>query len=358
VWLGGSPVAVIHSRTLQVRRPGARRTFGDCFVKFGSMSRRGLLSVAAATALPSIATAQSRNGPVRLLVGFAPGGTADTIGRLLAARLRDELGRPVMVENRPGVGGRLAAEALKNAAPDGQTFLVGPNAAVVFPALQYPVSVLRYDLMKDLQPVGVVTTYPMGMAVSSNVPAKNLKEYVAWVKDKPIEGSVGVAGLGFDTHFQALQFGKLAGVSLTAVAYRGNAPLMADLVANQIPAGMMVAGDFIQYTRAGKARALGIFGPKRSELMSEIPTFAEQGYDTGPGDGWLGVWAPAGTASEHTDKLQAALRKIVAEPAYKKTLAERVMHADFRGPDAMKQMLVDELKHWDPIIKASGYKPE
>ncbi len=323
-----------------------------------SMSRRGVLSLALAGSLPGLAHAQGRNAPIRLLVGFAPGGAADTTARLVADRLRDELDRQVIIENRPGAGGRLAAAALKHAEPDGLTYLVGPNAAVVFPALQYPVSVLRYDLMKDLQPMGVVTTYPMGMAVGADVPANNLAEYVAWIKAHPGRGHVGVAGLGFDTHFQALQFGKLAGISLSAVPYRGNGPLMIDLVAGQVPAGMMVAGDFIEYARAGKARALGIFGNRRSELMPEVPSFAEQGFDTGPGDGWIGLWAPAGTPAAHTDRMEAALRKITAEEAFKKTLAQRVMHADFRTPAEMTQMLRHELGHWAPIIAASGYKPD
>ncbi len=302
--------------------------------------------------------AYAQSGPIKLLVGFPPGGASDTVARVVAERLQKDLGQTVIVENKPGIGGRLAAEALKNATADGSTYLVAPNASGVFQHLMYPASVLRYDLLLDLKPVAVVTTYPMGMAVNASVPVANLKEYIAWAKANPAQGNVGTAGMGGDTHFNVLQFAKIGGAKLEVVPYRGNGPLMIELVGGQLPAGMMVAGDFIQQVRAGKAKALGVLGAKRSPLMPDVPTFVEQGFDTGGGDGWIGLWANAKAPRTETERIEAALKKMLAQAELKELLANRVMHADFRPAAEMEQMIKSELDHWGPVIKASGFTPQ
>ncbi len=317
--------------------------------------RRPFIALALATATLG---AFAQSGPIKLLVGFPPGGASDTVARVVAERLQKDLGQTVIVENKPGIGGRLAAEALKNATADGSTYLVAPNASGVFQHLMYPASVLRYDMLLDLKPVAVVTTYPMGMAVNANVPVANLKEYIAWAKANPAQGNVGTAGMGGDTHFNVLQFAKIGGTKLEVVPYRGNGPLMIELVGGQLPAGMMVAGDFIQQVRAGKAKALGVLGAKRSPLMPDVPTFVEQGFDTGGGDGWIGLWAHAKAPRAETDRVEAALKKMLAQPDLKELLANRVMHADFRPATEMEQMIKSELDHWGPVIKASGFTPQ
>jgi tripartite-type tricarboxylate transporter receptor subunit TctC len=295
---------------------------------------------------------------IKLLVGFPPGGASDTVARVIGERLQKELGQTVLVENKPGIGGRLAAEALKTAGADASVYLVAPNASGVFQHLMYPASVLRYDLLTDLKPVAVVTTYPMGMAVHADVPVANLKEYVAWIKANPAKANVGTAGLGGDTHFNALQLAKIGGTQLTVVPYRGNAPLMIELVGGQLPAGMMVAGDFIQQARAGKVKPLGVLGPRRSPLMPDVATFVEQGFDTGGGDGWIGVWAPMAAPAAEGQRIEAALKKILATAEVKELFANRVMHADYRSAAEMGQMIKRELDHWGPVIKASGFTPQ
>jgi tripartite-type tricarboxylate transporter receptor subunit TctC len=320
---------------------------------------RALKSASIALALLSAWAVQAQGDrTIHLLVGFPPGGASDMVARVVGDKLQRELGQTVLVENKVGVGGRLAAEALKNSAADAQTYLVGPNASGVFQALQYPPSVLHYDLLADLRPVGVITTYPIGMAVSANVPVSNLKEYIAWVKANPTQANIGTAGLGGDTHFNSLQFARLGGIKVEVVPYRGNAPLVTDLVGGQLAAGMMVAGDFIAQVRAGKARALGILGNKRSELMAEVPTFGEQGFDTGGGDGWIGLWATMKAPKAETDRVEAALRKVLAMSDVRDALALRVMRADFRPGVEMDQMLRSEIDYWAPLIKASGFTPQ
>ena len=315
------------------------------------------LLAAMALSLSLGAQAQDK-APIRLLVGFPPGGASDTVARVIGERLQKELAQTVIIENKPGIGGRLAAEALKNAPPDGLTYLVAPNASGVFQHLMYPAATLRYDLLTDLKPVGMITTYPMGMAVHADVPANNLKDYIAWLKAEPSKANVGTAGLGGDTHFNVLQLAKIGGTAITVVPYRGNGPLMTELVGGQLPAGMMVAGDFIQQARAGKVKALGVLGAKRSPLMPEVPTFAEQGFDTGGADGWIGLWAPMKAPKADSERMEAALKKILATAEIKDLLAGRVMHADFRPATEMEQIIKRELDHWGPVIKASGFTPQ
>ena len=326
--------------------------------------RRHLLSLIALAALgaslglPMAAQAQS-DKPIRILVGFPPGGAADSLARILADKLREPLKQMVIVENKPGVGGRLAAEATKNAAPDGLTYMITPNAALTFQHLTYPTSVLRYDMTTDFTSVAQVSSYPMAMVVNAGTGVKTAKEYVAWLKANPDKSTFGTAGQGGDTHFNGLQFAKLAGLQMTVVPYRGNGPLVIDLVGGQILTGNMVAGDAIQHIRSGKLNAIGVFAPKRSPLLPEVPTMAEQGFDTGGDNGWMGLFGPAKLPKAELERFQAALKQVLAQPEVKELLLSKfVQIADYRGTDEVDKQLKAELAHWGPVIKASGFTPQ
>lgn len=319
--------------------------------------RRSLLALALGAALG--AQAQTDRPPMRLLVGFPPGGASDTVARLLADKLRDVLKQQIIVENKPGVGGRLAAEAVKNSNPDGLTYMVAPNATLVFQHLTYPVSVLRYDMTTDFSSVAQVVSYPMAMVVHPSIGVKTAKDYAAWLKANPDKGTFGTAGMGGDTHFNGLQFAKAAGLNMTVVPYRGNGPLVTDLVGGQILAGNMVAGDALQYVKAGKLNFVGVFAPKRSPLIPDVPTMAEQGFDTGGENAWMGIWGPAKIPKAELERLQAALKQVLAQPDLKETLANRFAQvADFRTGGEVDQQLRSELAHWGPVIKASGFTPQ
>jgi tripartite-type tricarboxylate transporter receptor subunit TctC len=316
------------------------------------------LPLAAALGVPTLAQAQS-DKPIRLLVGFPPGGASDTLARILADKLKDVLQQPVIVENRPGVGGRLAAEAVKNAAPDGLTYMLAPNATFVFQHLTYPVSVLRYDMTTDFAHIAQASSYPMAMVVHTSVPAKNAKDYAAWLKANPDKSTFGTAGQGGDTHFNGLQFGKLAGVPMTVVPYKGNGPLVIDLLGGQILTGNMVAGDAIQHVRAGKLNYIGIFAAKRSALIPDVPTMAEQGFDTGGRDAWMGIWGPAKLPRAEAQRMQDALAKVLAMADVKEMLLSKLlMVADFQNGAVVDKQLKEELAHWGPVIKASGFTPQ
>jgi tripartite-type tricarboxylate transporter receptor subunit TctC len=327
------------------------------------LPRRGLLASALAVALtaglalPYSAQAQS-DKPIKLLVGFPPGGASDSVARVLAEKLQPLLKQPVLVENRPGVGGRLAAQAVKAAAPDGLTFMVAPNATFVFQHLTYPVETLGYDMTKDFTSVARLNSYPMAMVVSANIGAKNAKDYVAWRKTAAGQPTFGTAGKGGDTHFNGLQFGKIAGLEMTVVPYRGNSPLVNDMLGGQILTGNMVAGDALQHVKAGKLTYLGVFAKQRSALIPDVPTMAEQGFDTGGDDGWMGLWGPAKLPKAELDRMQAALKTVLSQPDVKELMMTRFLQvADYRPGTDVDQALAAELAHWGPVIKASGFKP-
>ncbi len=316
-------------------------------------------SATAATALGAAPALWAQDKPViKILVGFPPGGLSDNLARLMAERLRDKLGQSVIVENRPGVGGRLAAQAVKAAGPNSNTYMIAPNATFTFQHLTYPVSVLGYDMNTDFTSIAQLISYPMVMVVNSGMGVKNAKDYAAWIKANPNKANFGTAGAGGDTHFNGLQFGKLAGTPMQVVPYRGNAPLVVDLLGGQINTGLMVAGDAIQHIRAGKLVAVGVVSNRRSALMPEVPTLSEQGFDTGGTDGWMGMWGAAGVPKAELERLQTAIKAVLDAPDFKETaLTKFVALAEYKsGAEADKQLKY-ELDHWGPIIKASGFTP-
>jgi tripartite-type tricarboxylate transporter receptor subunit TctC len=304
------------------------------------------------------AQAQDR-APIKILVGFPPGGSTDLVARLLAEKMAMVLKQPVMVDNKPGAGGRMAAQALKASAPDGQTYMVAPNATPILQTLLYSVEVLKYDMLKDLAPVAVLVSYPLAIAVNTQLGVKNIKEYAAWVKANPKEGSFGTPGAGGHTHFSGLQLGKAIGQPLQVVPYRGNGPMVTDLLGGQVPAGIMTAGDVLQHQKSGKVRVLAQFGAKRSPLMPDVPTLIEQGYNLDTGDAWTGMWAPAKTPQAELDRMQNAIKYVLALPEVREQLINKAtLHPDFRPAADMDALQRKELHYWGPIIKESNFKPE
>lgn len=297
--------------------------------------------------------------PIKILVGFPPGGSTDLVARLLAEKMSVVLKQPIIVDNKPGAGGRIAAQALKASAPDGLTYMIAPNATPVLQTLLYPVEVLKYDMLKDLAPVAVLVSYPLALAVNTQSGVKNLTEYAAWVKANPKEGSFGTAGAGGHTHFSGLQLGRAIGQALQVVPYRGNGPLVTDLLGGQVPAGIMTAGDILQHQKSGKVRVLAQFGAKRSPLMPDVPTFIEQGLNLDTGDAWTGVWAPAKTPQVELDRFQNAIKYVLSLPEVRDQLMNKAtLNPDFRPAAEMDALQRKELLYWAPIIKESNFKPE
>lgn len=322
------------------------------------MNRRHWLTAVAALAATPAALAQ-RADTTRFMVGFPAGGSTDNIARVIAEHVQRELGQTVIVENKPGIAGRLATVAVKSAAPGESIFMVAPNA-IITQQLMYPTSVLRYDLLTDLQPVATLLGYSLAFVVNPEVPATNVAEFFAWVKaGGPDRQMFGNGGLGSESHFHGEQLGKAAGVPMTVVPYRGNGPMVIDLMGGQVKAGVAAMGDVIQAHKAGRVRILGVFGFERSPLLPEIPTMREQGYDVAGPNGWTGIWAPASMSAADVQRMEAALQKVLANQELKDFFAQQsAAVVGFRGAQATDQAIRSELAYWDPIIKASGYRPE
>ena len=319
-------------------------------------SRRKLVvSLAAAPLLagvPAALRAQAANAPIRILVGFPPGGTIDVVARLLADRLKDDLGVPVVVESRVGAGGQLAAQALKSAAPDGKTLMLAPDhTMVVVPlTLKDP----GYDAARDLMAVGQVARYVGAFAVSSNIGVKTFGEYLAWARANPALANIGIPAPGSKPHFGMLALARETRVAFTTVPYKGSAPLVQDLLGGQIAAGTTALGDFLEHHAAGKLRIIGVIDPRRVAQIPDVPTFAEQGYKLDL-NYWLGMFAPARTPAAVIERINAALAKALAQADIRERMQKLVFEPTAGSPAAMAEVMAADTRYWEPLVKASGW---
>ena len=314
-------------------------------------------SALAATLSPAALFAQGDKPPIKILMGFPPGGGTDLIARYIADKLREQLGQTVIIDSRIGVGGRLAADALMAAAPDGLTYMIAPNATPTFQTLVFGQQI-KWNIWRDFAPVAGLVTYPIGMATNLQSGITSVKQLVDTLKAKGAM-NFGTPGPGGQNHFLGELFAKVAGVQLVHTPYRGTAPMVTDLMGGHVPLGVTLAADLIRLHRDGKIRMLGIFSDKRSELMPDIPTFAEQGYPVSSGDGWTAMWAPAKTPASEIARVQAALQKALALPDVREHLMKNLsVMPHYRNAEEMAKAQRDEIATWEPVIKASNFKPE
>lgn len=319
--------------------------------------RHLLLSSGALLALPQASWAQTRPA-IRILVGFPPGGATDAIARVVADRLPNLLGQPVIIDNKAGVGGRMAADAVLAAPADGLTFMVAPNATPTFQMLVFGHQI-RWNIVKDFTPVATVASYPLGMGVALSTGATNAREFVEWVKKNPGKSSFGSPGLGGQNAFLGEQLAKTAGIDLPVTPYKGSPPMVNDLLGGHVPSAISLMDGMMAHHRAGKIRVIGIFTKERSPLMPDIPTFAEQGIDVTSGEGWTGMWARAGTPATEIERMQKAIQQVLQMPEVREQMAQRLwVQPHYRNGADMDKLQRAELAHWEPIIKASGFKAE
>lgn len=321
-----------------------------------SLNRRQLIVSSGALLAPA-AWAQSRP-PIRILVGFPPGGATDAIARAVADRLPALLGQPVIVENKPGVGGRMAADTVLAAPADGLTFMIAPNATPTFQMLVFGHQI-RWNILKDFTSVAGIASYPLGMGVALNTKATNAREFVEWVKKNPDKASFGTPGLGGQNAYLGEQFAKTAGIDLPVTPYKGSPPMVNDLLGGHVPAAVSLLDGMMAHHRAGKIRVIGVFTKERSPLMPDIPTFAEQGIDVTSGEAWTGMWAKAGTPAAEVERMQKAVQQALQMPEVKEQLSQRLWaNPHFRTDAQLEALQRAELAHWEPLIKASGFKAE
>ena len=320
---------------------------------------RRLLLLASATvlALPLAAMAQSK-APIRLVVGFPPGGATDAIARAVADKLPALLGQPVIVDNKPGVGGRMAADLVLSAPADGLTFMVAPNATPTFQMLVFK-DQIKWNSLRDFVPVASFASYPLGMGVATQLGVNNAREFIDWVRKNPGKASFGTPGLGGQNAFLGEQLARTVGIDLPVTPYKGSPPMVTDLVGGHVPSAISLLDGMMAQHRAGKIKVIGVFTKERSPLMPDIPTFAEQGIDVTSGEGWTGMWAKTGTPAAEVQRMEKAIAQALQMPEVKEVLSQSLMvNPLFRNSAQMDALQRAELAHWEPIIKASGFKPE
>jgi len=322
-----------------------------------SFLSRALRGVAMAAALCASGLAAAQSTPAtKLLVGFPAGGGTDAIARILAERLQQELAGPVVVENKPGAGGQLAAQALKAAVPDGHTlFLSHDHTITILPMVTKNPG---YESARDFVPVAGFATFVNAFALSGGTPAASFKDYVAAVKQAGGKGSVGIPAPNSVPQFLVQEIAKKNGLDLVAAPYRGSAPMMADMLGNQIPAGVASVPDFIENHKAGKLRVVAVMGTQRQAAMPEVPTLAELGLAGFEDVPYYGVFAPAGTPKATLDKLGAAIQKAIAQPDVRDRLTAMGLSVAYMTSDQLAAREQAYSKVWARIIKDSGFQPQ
>jgi len=315
------------------------------------MKQIASLVVALALALP--AHAQERT--LKFVLGYPPGASSDILTRLLADKMRAALGMNTVVENKPGAGGIVATELIKNTAPDGGTILLSPLAPMVaFPHSHG--SAIRYDPFKDFEPIAHVSSFQLALLVNSELPAKTVAEYVALVKKDPGAGYYASAGAGSIPHFLGVMFARAAGIEMTHVPYKGTAPALQALAAGEVSAASLLPSDIATLVRAGKARLLATSGAKRSPSFPDVPTFRESGYDF-EAEGWYAMFAPAGIPAPALERASRAAIAAVNEPVLRQRIEAMGLEATGYGPERLAAILQADYDKWGPVIRASGFKP-
>jgi tripartite-type tricarboxylate transporter receptor subunit TctC len=294
--------------------------------------------------------------PIKLMVGFPPGGGTDAVARILAEKLKDELGTTVVVENKPGAGGQLAAQALKAAPADGTVlFLSHDHTISILPLV---VKNPGYEPSKDFAPVAGFATFVNAYAVSGGTPAKTFSEYVAWVKAQGGKGAVGIPAPASTPEFLVKVVGDKFKLDLVSAPYRGSAPMMADMLGNQIAAGVGSVPDFIENHKAGKVRIVAVLGAKRQAALPDVPTFGELGLSGLDDMPYYGIFAPAGTPQATINQFGAALSKVLAMPDVHDQLTKMGLTVGYMNSHQLEQRERAYTQVWTKLIKNSGFQPQ
>jgi tripartite-type tricarboxylate transporter receptor subunit TctC len=300
------------------------------------------------------ASAHAQQGTIKFLVGFPAGAGLDTMTRLIADKMRDSLGQPVIVENRPGAAGQIVMNALKVAPPDGTTLVMTPLVTVVTAPHVFPN--LQYDAFKDFAPVAHTANFLFAFVMGPATPAKDLKGYIALVKQDAKYANYASAATGSLPHFFSLLFAERAGLKMNHIGYRGTAAAMTDLLGGQIAAFMGTVSDVNAQHKTGKVLAVATSGATRSRHMPEVPTFRELGFEI-EGAGWYAAYAPARTPPAVVDRLSKAIIAAVNAPDVRAKLDNFGMEPTGLGPAELARIHRRDYEQWGPVIKASGFKP-
>jgi tripartite-type tricarboxylate transporter receptor subunit TctC len=321
--------------------------------------RRQFLHLAAgAAALPAvsrIAWAQAYpSRPVRIVVGFPPGGPTDIAARLIGQSLSERFGQPFVIENRPGAGSNIGTEAVVRAPPDGYTLFLAYSANAINATLY---DKLNFNFIRDIAPVGAINREPLVMLVNPSFPAKTVPEFIAYAKANPGKINFASGGNGTPPHVSGELFKMMTGVNLVHVPYRGGAPALTDLLGGQVQVMFVAISASIEYVRAGNLRPLAVTTASRSDALPDIPTVGDfiPGYEAST---WCGIGAPKGTPADVVDKLNHEINAGLADPKMKARLADLAGTILPGSPADFGKVVAQEIEKWGKVIRAANIKPE
>jgi tripartite-type tricarboxylate transporter receptor subunit TctC len=324
-----------------------------------TLPRRKFLHLAAGTTMASVLPRRARaldypTRPVRLVDGFAAGGSVDILARLLCQWLSQQLGQPFVVDNRPGAATNIATEEVARAAPDGYTLLWTTTANTTNATIYEKLS---FNFIRDIAPVGTIDRFPLVMEVNPAVPARTVPEFIAYAKANPGKINYGSGGIGTIQHVAGELFKFMTGVDLVHVPYRGAALVLNDLLAGQVQLSFSPIASSLGYIRADRLRALAVTGTMRSPALPDVPTVAEflPGYEASAVDG---IGAPASTPADIIDKLNTAVNAALADPAIKARLADLGSVPLSMSPADYRAFIAAETEKWAKVIKFAGIKAD
>ena len=321
------------------------------------LSRRAaaaLLVFLAAFALPASAAPAM---PLRIVVGFPPGGALDMLARAVAEQLRAAGEEQVLVENKPGASTRISIDYVRSAAPDGRTVLLSSNAPLVIFPMTY--RSLKYDVDRDFIAVAHLAEVPTVVSAGADRPYRSLQDYIAWARAHPTQASVGLTSLGGTLHFAVLGMAREIGVPLTPVPYKGGAPLVTDLVGGHVPLSTDALASQLELHRSGKVRILAVSGLTRNAALPDVPTLHEAGVAAfDHANAAYGAYVPTGTPPDVVRKLESALIAAVRSPQVKEALSRAGLEASGLPGKDLHRVLDEERRFWRPIVQASGFRGE
>jgi len=311
--------------------------------------------LAALAALPAVASAQAfPSRTIRLVVPHAAGGNSDAFARILAQRLSERIGQPVVAENRTGAGGTIACTSVARASPDGYTLVVADTGTHAIAPQLYG-SRLQYDVFKDFTPISLAATFATVILLHPSVPARTPAEFIALAKSQPGKLTYASAGTGNGSHLAQDVFRYAAGgLDMVHVPYKGGAPAMQALIAGEVQMCAVSVNSALPHIRSGRARALALASAKRSPALPELPTLAESGIQNAEADNWLAVLGPAGLPADVADRLTREINATLVQPDVRERLAGIGLEVVASGPQAYSQMLPKDVAKWTDAVKRSG----
>ena len=330
------------------------------FINQSSKQRRAIgLACATVCALFACTSALAQasggypNKPIKLVVPYPPGGPTDIVARVVAQKLSEQLGQSIIIDNRPGAGANLGAEAVARSPADGYTLMVATTAHAINPAL---FSKLNYSITKDFAPISQLTAGPLVIVATPNLAANNVKELIALAKSKNGEINFASSGNGQSTHLSAELFNAMAGTKMNHIPYKGSAPALTDVMSGQADLMFDTMLSAMPFVKGGKLKAIAVTSAQRSPVAPDIPTIAESGLPGYEAIAWNGLLAPAGTPKEVVDQINAALKKVLEAPDVKQRFDAQGFAAQWGTPADFGKFVQSEVDKWAKVVKTSGAK--